>query len=69
MTLLPAAAMQISTGNGMLDMVMCLLVPLILRSLVPWINDFVLGLLQRTPTPKHTFSRTIEFTRNGSYWW
>jgi hypothetical protein len=53
----------------MLDTVMCLLVPLILRSLVPWVNDFVLGLLQRTPTPKHTFSRTIEFTRNGSYWW
>jgi hypothetical protein len=53
----------------MLDMVLCMLVPVLLRSFFPMITDLVNQLFTRSPVAKHTYSRTIEFVRNGQYWW
>lgn len=58
---------KISTGNTYLDLVLCLLVPLLLKHLVP----FFMALPSKFYIQKErkTYTRTITFTQRSGYYW
>ncbi|KAG2490394.1 hypothetical protein HYH03_011194 [Edaphochlamys debaryana] len=59
---------KISTGNTYLDLVFCLLVPLLLKHLVPFLATLPTKLWPEKAAKK-TFSRYIEFTQRSNYYW
>jgi len=60
---------KISTGHSFLDLLLCLFVPLILRSVVPWLTDWVSGLFSKEAKKEEVFTRNIEYTNRSNYWW
>ncbi|KAG2423696.1 hypothetical protein HXX76_015086 [Chlamydomonas incerta] len=60
---------KISTGSTYLDMMFCLLVPLILKHLIPLLATLPSKLWKEKAAAK-TFTRIIEHTQRSSYcWW
>ena len=60
---------KISTGNGMVDVLCCLLVPILLRNLLPKLTEFVTQLLKRPKASETVFLRVIEHTQRTNYYW
>jgi hypothetical protein len=60
---------KISTGNGMVDVLCCMLVPILLRNLLPKLTEFVTQLFKRTKCAEKVFSRVIEHTQRSGYYW
>ena len=61
---------KISTGNAMVDVLCCLLVPLLLRNLLPKLIEFLTDLFKRPEAPSgKVFSRVIEHTQGSSDYW
>ncbi len=67
MTCLLTYPSLLNPGNTYLDLVLCLLVPLLLKHLVP----FFVGLPGKLFVPKETktYTRTITFTQRSGYYW
>ena len=59
---------KISTGNTYLDLLFCLLVPLMLKHLIPLLAD-VPNWFSRTKAAEKTFTRIIEHTQRSGYYW
>ncbi|GLC44229.1 hypothetical protein PLESTB_000755000 [Pleodorina starrii] len=59
---------KISTGNTFLDVAFCLLVPLLIKHLVPRLAALSLRLWP-TKTSEKRFSRSIEYTQRSHYYW
>eukprot|EP00198_Chlamydomonas_reinhardtii_P011333 XP_001700670.1 ubiquinol:cytochrome c oxidoreductase biogenesis factor [Chlamydomonas reinhardtii] len=59
---------KISTGSTYLDMMFCLLVPLILKHLIPLLATLPSKLWKEKAAAK-TFTRIIEHTQRSSYYW
>ncbi|GFH26195.1 AAA domain-containing protein, partial [Haematococcus lacustris] len=59
---------KISTGHTALDLILCMLVPLIIRSVLPHLSAWATALFTREAKEKKKFNRHIEWTRNN-YWW
>ncbi|KAG2428239.1 hypothetical protein HYH02_014421 [Chlamydomonas schloesseri] len=59
---------KISTGSTYLDMMFCLLIPLVLKHLVPLLATLPSKLWKEKAAAK-TFTRIIEHTQRTSYYW
>ena len=61
---------KISTGHSMVDVFLCLLVPMLIRQLLPFLMDVVNRLMRRDGKQEHQFTRHVEHTnRTNYYWW
>lgn len=59
---------KISTGNTMMDLFLCLLVPLLLKHLIPKLAALPLRLWPSAAAAK-SFSRCIQHTERSNYYW
>ncbi|KXZ51383.1 hypothetical protein GPECTOR_12g345 [Gonium pectorale] len=59
---------KISTGNSLFDIVLCLLVPLLLKHLIPWASGLPKLVWPSKPAAK-TFTRYVEHTQRSTYYW
>lgn len=59
---------KISTGNSLLDMVLCLMVPMLVRHCLPRLNAFIKRRL-RFWKSKIIYTRTITYDRPSDYWY
>jgi len=61
---------KLSTGHAYLDMVLVMLLPLLVKQLLPWITDFVNGLLKgKEAREEEVVTRHIEHRKNYDYYW
>ena len=61
---------KISTGHSMVDVLLCLLVPMLIRQLLPFLMDVANRIMKRDGKPEHQFTRHVEHTtRSNYYWW
>ncbi|GFR45481.1 hypothetical protein Agub_g6825, partial [Astrephomene gubernaculifera] len=60
---------KISTGHTLLDLLLCLLVPLLLKHLAPRLADGIHKLWPQRNNAAKTFTRRIEFTQRSGYYW
>jgi hypothetical protein len=60
---------KISTGHAFLDMMLCLLVPVLLQRLLPALKDLFQYLFHKPIPVQQCFRRTIEFAQKNSYYY
>lgn len=60
---------KISTGNSLYDMILCMLVPLALRTLIPYITEKLSTFFTAQVVVQDKFTRLIEHTRTNTYYW
>lgn len=63
---------KISTGHSLLDVLLCMLVPLLINRFLPQIYEVITKWFDKaSPVSTQIFSRTIEYVENSErhYWW
>lgn len=59
---------KISTGNSMLDVMLCMILPIVLRQLFPFIKDIWNKVMQRPHRNTSTHERHIVYTHKSDNW-
>ena len=60
---------KVSTGHAMLDMLIVMLVPIIIRNIYPQLMNFINAIMNTNQNNKEAFERIIEHRKNYEYWW
>jgi hypothetical protein len=56
----PTQMNKISTGNSMLDVLMCLFVPLIIKHIVPVLKDYLAKMFNNRNVDSNVYTREIQ---------
>eukprot|EP00798_Chlamydomonas_sp_ICE-L_P024504 gene24504-10102_t len=60
---------KVSTGHPYLDMLLVMLLPLVIKTLLPWVTNFVEKLWDREVDDQSITTREIEYKKNVDYYW
>jgi hypothetical protein len=58
---------KVSTGNSVLDIILCLLVPVLLQRITPWLQQLYNTLLEYRKRPSTTHMRTIVYQKRSDW--
>lgn len=60
---------KVSTGHPMLDMLIVMLVPILIRNFYPQLMNIVNSIMNSNRTDRTAYERIIEHRKNYEYWW
>ena len=66
---LSLSSTKVSTGHPMLDMLIVMLVPILIRNFYPQLMNIVNSIMNSNRTDRTAYERIIEHRKNYEYWW